>query len=736
MMGIHTAVTASITYIHNGVTYTLSELSNPPISNIILHRAESKGADISFRIIDADTGWNAGTQCPVPGDKIKLSVGYSTIFYGYVSEVIPSEDGYFTISAVDLVILMSKMGRSVYRNIYSSSRVETHSSGSYDSSTDAFVVSLPSADHRVTDVGDVTFYANHLEVYAGSQSDNKLYLNVGTSVTFTWAEHPFDYFRGFSFTAFEVSYTPLSYSLSVEVYVNDVLRSTTTWSGKTGNRTFLVDVGTPIYAKNKLIKIVITKTKGSDTTDDNLYILYASSNTINNYVSSTLTHENVYNAVISAHTYGYVSRPVTSGYQTGSSYYITGVEDVTIGSDALDTTFDGAMSSVTFPDRIIVYSTYGTISAISAMQQVLDSVGIKYSFGSTPSMQDIAEFRMAGGNIADYIWTLMDMKVSSESNGMSMYASGYNSLSFATRLNKSNTATYAIVSGEDVGASSLTELKIVSASPNISMINRYPTYLAKGTENETTGEGSVSNPLMVAVYDSDSLSQIGMALEGISSDSSNSTASACASSALSDVLSGRASEWSGSFTVSGIHINMISRASANIGSGVPVRLYYSRLGLSNYPATVREVTLDFDAQTTTLILNNYSQRYVNLVSDSASMSVTAATYAINAATETSFTTQYVLIRSSFSHNSSGNTMTLRLSNGATATVNAQVFVFPELGTKTITATWDSSTAYDNSNAHGAYQVRVNSGSYVTIPSAVRPDKKKGQTLIINMVAST
>ena len=82
---------------------------------------------------------------------------------------------------------------------------------------------------------------------------------------------------------------------------------------------------------------------------------------------------------------------------------------------------------------------------------------------------------------------------------------------------------------------------------------------------------------------------------------------------------------------------MISRSASTIGSGVPVRLYHSRLGLSNYQAKVREMTLDFDAQTTTLVLNNYSQKYVNQVTDASSMSVMAATYANNSATETSFT---------------------------------------------------------------------------------------------------
>ena len=80
-------------------------------------------------------------------------------------------------------------------------------------------------------------------------------------------------------------------------------------------------------------------------------------------------------------------------------------------------------------------------------------------------------------------------------------------------------------------------------------------------------------------------------------------------------------------------------------------------------------------------------------------------------------------------------MTLQLTNGQTAQVDAQVFVFPETGTKTIVARWGADSIYDNSNPHAAYKVKINSGSYITIPSAIRPDKKRGQVLIINVVAT-
>ena len=213
-------------------------------------------------------------------------------------------------------------------------------------------------------------------------------------------------------------------------------------------------------------------------------------------------------------------KTVTAGYQTGAEYYLTEITDVTIGQDALDTDFDGNLSSYAFSYRIVIFTTFGTVGVIASMQAVLDSVGIGYSFGTVPTMQDVAEFRMAGGNILDYIWTLMDMKASSATQGMSMYSSGYLTLAFGTRLNKSNTAEYAIVSGKDIGVSSLTELKIVSSDPNMSMVNRYPTYIAKGTENESTADGSTSNPLIVAVYDAESYLR-SWHREGVSSDSSN-----------------------------------------------------------------------------------------------------------------------------------------------------------------------------------------------------------------------
>lgn len=733
MMAIHTMTTASITYTHSSVSYMLSPTSNPPIKNVKMHRAESKGADISFRIVDADTGWDVGTKCPVPGDRISLTVNSSTLFYGFVSEVTPSDEGYFTISAVDIITLMAKMGRSVQRNIYNSSRVEVNSAGTYDGSS-AIYATLPSSEYRVTDIGDVTFNANNTEVISGSETVNRAENTSGAYIEFNYASHGLSFFRAFKDTIFAGQVETI-HAGSASVIVDGVTYKTVTWDTMdlTSSYAFTIDMqSSPIYVKDKIIKIRIY----SDSYQ--LYpnnVRYALDGTRADYVYNSDTSQTVYNARASADWYGFKEKTVTAGYQTGAEYYLTEITDVTIGQDALDTDFDGNLSSYAFPYRIVIFTTFGTVGVIASMQAVLDSVGIGYSFGTVPTMQDVAEFRMAGGNILDYIWTLMDMKASSATQGMSMYSSGYLTLAFGTRLNKSNTAEYAIVSGKDIGASSLTELKIVSSDPNMSMVNRYPTYIAKGTENESTADGSTSNPLIVAVYDAESLSQIGVALEGVSSDSSNSTASACASDALSDVLSGRASEWSGSFVVSGIHHDMISRSASTIGSGVPVRLYHSRLGLSNYQAKVREMTLDFDAQTTTLVLNNYSQKYVNQVTDASSMSVMAATYANNSATETSFTTQFALVRSSFSHLSSGNTMTLQLTNGQTAQVDAQVFVFPETGTKTIVARWGADSIYDNSNPHAAYKVKINSGSYITIPSAIRPDKKRGQVLIINVVAT-
>ena len=734
IMGMHTATIASITYTHASVSSTLSPTSNPPIKNTTLHRSESKGADISFRIVDADTGWDAGSKCPMPGDRISLTVYSSTIFYGFVTKVTPSDEGYFTVNAVDIITLMSKMGRSVYRNIYNSIRSETDSTGGYDSATSAFTVYLPSSEYRVTDIGDVSFNANHKEVIVGTEWIERAKNTSGAYIEFGYRSHGLTYFRAFKDTIF-ANQVEFIHAGSASVIVDGITYKTETWNGLSniGAYEFTIDMGSnPIYVKDKLIKIRIYSDSYQPYPNNVRYIIDGTSQ---DYVQNTDDGTYIQGARASSEWYGYVEKEVTSGYQTGAIYYLTGIQDVTIEQNSLDTDFDGSLPSYSFNRRVVLFSTFGTTGAASAMQQVLDSVGINYSFHTIPAMQDIAEFRMAGGNVLDYIWTLMDMKESTESQGMSMYSSGYLDLAFGTRLNKSNTAEYAIVSGKDIGASGLSELKIVDSEPDISMINRYPTYIAKGTESDATSEGTTSNPLMVTVYDAESLSQITMPLEGVSSDSSNSTVNACASDALSDVLSGRASEWSGSFTVSGIHIDMISRTYNNIGSGVPVRLYFSRLGLSNYQAKVREMTLDFDRQTTRLVLNNYSQRYVNQVSDSSSMSVSAAIYASNTATETSFTTQFALIRNSFSHLASGNTMTLILENGQSAQVNAKVFVFPELGTKTITATWDKDSIYDNSNPHAASQVKVNSGAYISIPSAIRPDKKKGQTLIINVVSS-
>jgi hypothetical protein len=66
-------------------------------------------------------------------------------------------------------------------------------------------------------------------------------------------------------------------------------------------------------------------------------------------------------------------------------------------------------------------------------------------------------------------------------------------------------------------------------------------------------------------------------------------------------------------------------------------------------------------------------------------------------------------------------------------VSATTVKAPDLGGITVTATFLPEDLYDNTNAHSAVSVRINSNSYITIPEEIRPDKRRSQTLIINLV---
>ena len=698
-----------------------------------LHIAENRGADISLGV--PLTAWYAA-RC-TPGVRLRAYVGTTSDlqFDGWITTAAKGTANELTVKAVDLLTMMGSMGATLYRNYYSSALSTASGIGGFDSSVPAFTLDLGS-DNRVMSLDEVVYNANRSYSLSGSYIAYPF--KKTTPFIFYYASHPFSYFRALTCTVFGDN-SALVHAGSAKVVCNGTILASTSWGDQSdSNYTFTLDAGnSAIDVTGKTLIIYVYLGTGSTGTQDNIWVETSSSNDSDYMlytkpVASTTTK--VLHNRLSAHWYGYTAKKITSGYQSGNVLYLTGVEDTTIEQSAMWTNFDGGLTACDFTHRVEAVYTAGHISAAEVMSQIVAAAGYSFSNASGLTGAYITEFRAAGGNITDYLQKLAETNATGD-RYFSIATNG-GTVVVGARRTKADTATYAIVYGGDT-QTAYTNLDVVSANPNMTSVRRHPVCVAKGTKT-SNGDSSSSSPLIVACVDSSSLNSLGKALADVASDTSNSTNYACAATALSKVQSGRASEWSGTFTVAGIWRDLISRVAVTYGSGVPVRIYYSPLGLSDYAAKVREITIDWEAATTAITVNNYSMMYSNAISDSDTMALHAANYSVNSATDQSFTTQYVMVYPSTAQTilSSGNKVKVTLANNLYSTVDAEVFRFPELGTATIVAVFPSyDDFYDLTHAHSVTKVQVNSGTAITIDSDIRPDKRRSQTLIVNIITS-
>lgn len=695
-----------------------------------LHIAENRGADISLGV--PLTAWYAA-RC-TPGVRLRAYVGTTSDlqFDGWITTAAKGTANELTVKAVDLLTMMGSMGATLYRNYYSSALSTANGIGGFDSSVPAFTLDIGSGN-RVISLGDVTYNANSSMIVAGDKNAG----NDGNSevLTFTFKSHGFAYFRALTCTVFTESTETRVGHGDARIFCDGTKLAETSWN-KTNNSyyTFTLDAeDSSINVEGKPLVVIIGL--GIPTLVENIkYIKYDQLGNSGDTLTFYTSGEVVPNARLSAHWYGYTAKKITSGYQSGNVLYLTGVEDTTIEQSAMWTDFDGALAACDFTHRIVAPYTSGYVQASVVMSQLVSAVGYNFSSSAGITSASLTEFRAAGGNILDYLLKLADAYTEGSryfslgSSGGTVYA--------GARRTKSDTPSYAIVYGGDTQTAYI-GLDIVSASPNLSSVSRHPVCVAKGTKT-SNGDSSSSSPLIVACVDSSSLNALGKELADVASDSSNSTSYACAAAALSKVQSGRANEWSGSFTVAGIWRDLISRAPGTYGSGMPIRIFYSPLGLSDYAAKVREITIDWEAATTAITVNNYSMMYSNAISDSDTMALHAANYSVDSSTDESFTTQYVLVYASSAQTilSSGNTVQTTLANGQSFTADAEVFRYPELGTATIVAIYPAGGSfYDLTNVNSVRTVKVNSNAAITIDSSIRPDKRRSQTLIVNIITA-
>ena len=244
-------------------------------------------------------------------------------------------------------------------------------------------------------------------------------------------------------------------------------------------------------------------------------------------------------------------------------------------------------------------------------------------------------------------------------------------------------------------------------------------------------------PIMVAVEDTDAVRRRhGLSIETISADSSVSTPLGAAQSGYSVITANDLDQWEGTVVLPGIITNLIEQYGEYAGSGIPVSLYDSRIGLDGYRAKVKQVTLDYNACTTTVVLTNYSLRHSNSLSSTVAVAISAADYSTGMTDTTLYDTQYVYVKTDKAQTikENGNELFVHKSDGSHFSVqDIQILKYPNH--MTLLATLPADSDNHTSNRYDIVGLSINNLSadkMIKIPEPLRPDYYTGQVLVINI----
>lgn len=367
-----------------------------------------------------------------------------------------------------------------------------------------------------------------------------------------------------------------------------------------------------------------------------------------------------------------------------------------------------------------------SIGLDTVASSIVDAAG--GSLSSVTVNKDINMFRCGGDNYHAYLLALADMEDDSGTYEGRQHAfcatvGAWASVKFGVRYRADDTSQATLIYGGDhKNQSGVIVFK--SFNPRITKAQRPSLALSKGTANDGT-------PIMVAVKDPD----VAVGSSVVTLTSADSSALDSAFSAYSKIITNRSTDWEGEMELPGIHMGLMKRTGNWIG-GVPVRIYDSRYGMNGYVARVKECTLDFQNQTTKLVLNNYSMMYSNDILDTSTMAFQAGNRAVLSTAAELYIRQYVFVDSGEELETGTSYAMQYYMDGAWKTsVSAEVIKYPELGVATVVAYFPIGVDY-SSNQYPITKVRVYcdgvAGSAITIPSAVRPDKNILQYLIVNI----
>lgn len=681
-------------------------------------------------------GWDDyGTRGLTTGMVIQVKKGTSTVLGTFMIMSISASDELVTLSCGDFIQVLRATGAEYYRNHYSagSTRQTRKICGSTTPDT-VLIMDRPAGVLFSGDVnvGDVKYMVPVPEAYHTSDTSigpsidgltSVIYLG-GTGAYYRTAgivgiEYIKVYLAGYQFMDTNVIY------YTVELHKGNskngpLIDSWTVSSSNTGGYDeFTLNLSSAVDLSEYTYLTVYITGYYINSMSQHIYAIRTKSVTA---ASCTLAYNNTSYAnkaiycEIGALEYKNCGGNNTVDVQNNPVFVITTIDGGASPSSALITPgMERAWATYVDPSTSVGLTTVATA--------ILNAAGA--SLSSVTVNKDINMFRCGGDNYHAYLLALADMEDDSgtyegRQHAFCAAASQWASVIFGARYRADDTSQRTLKYGGDAGLG----LDVKSFSPRITKASRPSLALSKGTANDGT-------PIMVAVKDPD----VAVGASVVTLTSSDTSALDSAFSAYSKIITNRSTDWEGEMELSGIYSDFMKRSGDWIG-GVPVTIKDSRYGMSSYRAKVKEMTLDFQNQTTKLVLNNYSVMYSNDILDTSTMAFQAGNRAVLSTAAELYIRQYVFVDSGEALASGSSYAVQYYMDGAWKTsVSAEVIQYPELGVATVVAYFPIGVDYSN-NQYPITKVRVYcngvAGSAIDIPSAVRPDKNMLQYLIVNI----
>ena len=438
---------------------------------------------------------------------------------------------------------------------------------------------------------------------------------------------------------------------------------------------------------------------------------------------------------------GYSMHGVAYGGATvrSATFILDSEEVVSISSSTYtDTADEQDIIDSTHRLRVVYVSGGTTIKQI--MSDMAEALDYGIDFHRSVPLTELSIFRAGGSYALSYYQKLADQKEKDTFKTMSFDVNGDPpQILVGTRYSMSDDPKYLIKYGGDAvpeGAEGLEILKIHKFSPKITLKNRpnLVTMKANLKDNQT---------FTVSFEDMTSTALRGVTIEKLVSDSSASNVAGVGAAAFAELSSVELDKWEGEVIVPGIVRGLMSEGrDDHAGSGVPVLIQDRRFGMNSYKARVRQVTYDYSACVSRIILDNYDMMYSSGIASTNALAVEVGDLVGGIADTSLYNQQYVYVRSDERWVSSEDTTVELITTDDTSkefkvpSKDVSVFILPS-GHAVVACsfTTDAEHYLPLNKSYGVTGIKLKGGSELTIPIHKKrePDLFLGQTLSICVI---